>query len=250
MAKLTDLLQNRFRKKEKSKMSELAEKTSKGDLTVFSGMFGVGKISDKDKETLEELLEKYALEGSEDVSKDLTHLISITSEVKAIQTQAAILHGERIKRAQSILKRYRDGAFTAWLLATYGNRQTPYNFLQYYEFYTLVPKTLHPTIESMPRQAIYTLASREGEQEKKEEIIRNYQGETKQELITKIRTIFPLKDDDGRRENIGDSTCKALDRLLQGFRDRAPKINEKQKGILLDQIQKLTNLIKECSQKR
>ena len=47
------------------------------------------------------------------------------------------------KERKTILKNYRDGAFSAWLIATYGNRQTPYNFLQYYELYITLPEHLH-----------------------------------------------------------------------------------------------------------
>ena len=104
---------------------------------------------------------------SKKLSNDLNHLISLTSEVKAINNQAALLHGERIKKAHQILTRYRDGAFTAWLMAAYGNRQTPYNLMQYYEFCEAMPKQLASKIELMPRQAIYVFASREGEPRKK-----------------------------------------------------------------------------------
>ena len=116
----------------------------------------------KKKQTIESILKSFRLNESYDFDDDLKALMAITSEVKAITNQAVILHGERIKRAQEILKKYRDGAFTAWLFATYGNRQTPYNFLQYYEFYTVMPQALHPKLDQMPRQAVYSLASRAG----------------------------------------------------------------------------------------
>lgn len=73
--------------------------------------------------------------GEGNLTLDLAELSLITSEVKAINNQAAILHGERIKKAQTLLKSYQEGAFSAWLNATYGNRQTPYNLMQYYEFF-------------------------------------------------------------------------------------------------------------------
>src|ERR1700677_3684402 len=116
MSKFNDLLNLRFKTKEtqQPKMTALVERSNNGDLSSFSGVFRVMPLNDQEKE-------------------DLEALTAITSEVKAITNQAVILHGERIKRAQEILKKYRDGAFTAWLFATYGNRQTPYNFLQYYE---------------------------------------------------------------------------------------------------------------------
>ena len=243
MAKLTSILQERFRKKEKPKMSELAEKTAEGQLTVFSGLFGMPRTGEKEKREITELLSKYASDGTADISQDLSSLLALTAEVKAINNQAALLHGERIKKAQQILKKYREGAFTAWLNATYGNRQTPYNFLQYYEFYLKMPKALHSQIEAMPRQAIYTLASREGELTKKEEIVRNYMGETKQQMITLIRSLFPLSQDDKRGENIVENALKQLERLGTIFSLGKPQLSAKQKAALLERLELLKNYI-------
>ena len=249
MVKITSILQQRFRKKEKPKMTELAEKTTEGQLTVFSGIFGMSKLGEKELEALSSLLRKFSHNESADVSEDLKSLIAITSEVKAINNQAAILHGERIKQAQTILKNYRDGAFTAWLTATYGNRQTPYNFLQYYEFYLKIPKALHPQVESMPRQAVYTLASRDGSFSKKEEIVRNYKGETKQQMITLIRSLFPLDENDGRRENTGETALKTLQHLAASFEGANIKLTYKQKRSMHELLNLLGLLIDACETK-
>ena len=246
MAKLSSILQQRFRKKEKPKMTELAEKTTGGQLSVFSGVFGVSQLGEKEQNELVELLNKFSPEEKMDHATDLKALLAITSEVKAINNQAAILHGERIKQAQVILKKYRDGAFSAWLLATYGNRQTPYNFLQYFEFHSKIPKTLHPQIEAMPRQAVYTLASRDGAFSKKEEVVRDYQGETKQEMISKIRSLFPLDENDRRRENMGESTIKNLERLVTTFEQAPVKMTKAQKISMRQLIKKLSSLIDVC----
>ncbi len=249
MAKLTSILQQRFRKKEAPKMTELAEKTSQGELTVFSGIFGTGKLGEKEREELSTLLQKFSPEESLDLSKDLNALIAITSEVKAINNQAAILHGERIKQAQTILKNYQDGAFSAWLMATYGNRQTPYNFLQYFEFHSKIPKTLHTQVESMPRQAVYTLASRDGSFSKKEEVVRNYKGETKQQMISLIRTLFPLDEKDRRREDVGESTLKTLQRLATTFEGSQIQMTQKQKRSMHELLDLLGSLVDICETK-
>lgn len=244
MVKLKDLLQQRFLNKEPRKMTELAERSGDGTLSAFSGLFQMSDLGDKERQELSEILEKYR-EESQDISSDLKLLIGVTSEVKAIQTQAALLHGERIKRAQHILKNYKEGAFTAWLLATYGNRQTPYNFLQYYEFHNHMPKTLHPLMETMPRQAIYTLASRVGEIEKKQEIVKNYRGETKQELLTMIRRLFPLPEKDQRAENVGAATIKELKKLISQYERPYRPLSEKQKkeiATLLEELRKKCEL--------
>ena len=115
------------------------------------------------------------------------------------------------------MTRYRDGAFTAWLIAAYGNRQTPYNLMQYYEFCEAMPKQLRPQIELMPRQAIYVLATRAGSIKQKQGIVENYQGETKAEMLALIRQAFPLDHGDKRKQKFGPL-------LLQSFRAHCPPI--------------------------
>ena len=216
MSKVNDLLFSRLKQKF-SKMTELAEVSSKGQLSSFAGVFKVHPLSEQEHDSLEELLKSYQGETEVSIERDLDVLSGLTSEIKAISNQAAILHGERIQKAQQIFKNYRDGAFSAWLLTTYGNRQTPYNFLQYYEFYLELPSNLIPKLDEIPRQAIYTLASRDAPFEKKKEVLENYRGETKNELLELIRQNFPLEDSDGRRENltlVASQMIQKLARLL------------------------------------
>ncbi|MDE3045028.1 MAG: CT583 family protein [Verrucomicrobiota bacterium] len=217
MSKFNDLLNLRFKIREtkQPKMTALVERSNNGDLSSFSGVFRISDLNEKEKADLEHILKSFRANESDDVDADLKALSMITAEVKAITSQAIMLHGERIKRAQELLRRYRDGAFTAWLFATYRNRQTPYNFLQYYEFYTTMPQTLHPKMDQMPRQAIYSLASRQGSMEKKEEIIRNYCGQAKQELLKLIRQELPLDEDDKRHPNFASHAISFLKRARE-----------------------------------
>jgi hypothetical protein len=232
MSKFNDLLNLRFKSRESQqpKMTALVERSSNGDLSSFSGVFRVSALNETEKANLESILKSFRQSEFYDVDPDLKALSAITSEVKAITNQAVILHGERIKRAQEILKKYRDGAFTAWLFATYGNRQTPYNFLQYYEFYTLMPQSLHPKIDQMPRQVIYSLASRSGAVEKKEEIVKNYNGQPKQELLNLIRIQFPLDEDDKRHPNLAAHAIAFLKRARETLKNPlcVPSAVEKQ----------------------
>src|SRR5689334_12362584 len=124
MTKVNHLLTERLKSaKEKfTKMTNLVEMSSNGNLSSFAGVFRISPLSEKEKETLHALLDQYKNE-SQEIGEDLHSLLSLTAEVKAINNQAILLHGERIKQAQEILKNYRDGAFSAWLIATYGNRQ-------------------------------------------------------------------------------------------------------------------------------
>jgi len=230
LSQVNSLLEQRLSKakNQPSKAGALAERSVSGNLSGFSGVFAVNDLSTQEKEILETLLRDYAEEGAS-VTADLKALSSITSEVKAINNQAALLHGERIKKAQEILKKYREGAFTSWLMTTYGNRQTPYNFLHFFEFYEAMPSRLRPQIEQMPRQAIYTLASREGTLAKKHDIVEGYAGETKAELLRLIREKFPLEERDKRKVNVGEMAIRHLEQVEHLLSVKRAKISLKQR---------------------
>ena len=243
MNKVNKFLSQRLKRNDKSnKMATLATQSMQGNLTSFAGIFGFSELSSTEKEILSQLLKKFA-EKDKDTSEDLKSLITLTSEVKAINNQAIILHGERIKAAQDILKGYRDGAFTTWLINTYGNRQTPYNFLQYYEFYIKIPQSLRPMLEVMPKQAVYTLASRVGNIDEKQTIVQNYQGETKSELIEIIRETFPISDKDKRKQSIGIGMINSLERLRQNLKNNQKNLTEKQKQTVRNLLIEIQNLI-------
>lgn len=243
MVKVNSILDQRMNKPPNtSKMAAMAKQSASGNLTSFAGIFNFEDLNDKEKEALANLLKNYATE-EQDISNDLNLLISLTSEVKAINNQAALLHGERIKKAHHILTRYRDGAFTAWLIATYGNRQTPYNLMQYYEFCEAMPKQLRPKIEMIPRQAVYVLASRDGELEKKQEIVENYRGETKNEMLVLIRQIFPLNQRDKRQQKIGNGLIKGLQSLYQQLQESSQELTILQKNQALTLLQQMQHII-------
>lgn len=246
MSKVNDLLFSRLKQKF-SKTTELAEISSKGQLSSFSGVFKVQPLSDQEQVSLEELLKSYKGEVEVSIERDLHQLSSLTSEIKAISNQAAILHGERIKKAQEIFKNYRDGAFSAWLLTTYGNRQTPYNFLQYYEFYLSLPTDLLPKLDEMPRQAVYTLASRDASLEKKKELLENYRGETKNELLELIRQTFPLEESDNRRENLSNQALQLIQKLSRLLTLKRFKPTEVEIETLKTQIEQLSQLLSKKS---
>jgi hypothetical protein len=245
MATIHSILTQRMKKPSNvSKMAAMAQQSATGNLTSFAGIFSVAELSAQEKEDLGHLLRQYSTDDQE-IGDDLDKLISLTSEVKAINNQAALLHGERIKKAHGLLKRYREGAFTAWLIATYGNRQTPYNLMQYYEFCEAMPKHLRPQIEWMPRQAVYVLASREGSLKKKQEIVENYQGETKQEVIAWIRQVFPLDQKDQRRQKSGKSLIQGLQRLYQQLKQAPQKLSRVEKNQALTLLKQMQQVIGE-----
>jgi len=187
-------------------------------------------LSESETEALQKLLAENQTKNCT-IEADFDALRLLTQEIKAIQTQAIILHGERIKKAQTLLKQYKEGAFTEWLITIYGNRQTPYNFLQYYDFYLSLTDMLRPKLLDMPKQAIYTLASRSGSAEKKQSIISSYQGEPKHLLLAKIRDTFPLSSTDKRKQKFSESVILTLSRLVDQVdqRDWNPTALEKRK---------------------
>jgi len=243
MAKVNSLLSQRLKNatQKLSKMTNLAELSSSGNLSSFAGIFRIAPLSKKEQEALREILTAFCHDEQE-IQDDLASLISITSEVKAINNQAILLHGERVKKAQEILKAYREGAFTAWLIATYGNRQTPYNFLQYFELYTSLPQSLHQKLDEMPRQAVYILASREGDFEQKTTIIRNYSGEPKQELLSLIRKTFPLSAEDKRRQDFAQYAINQLNRLEHLLKNQSFSASSKQKARIKELLTSLGQL--------
>jgi Uncharacterised protein family (UPF0137) len=246
MAKVNSLLTQRLKMatEKLSKMTTLVERSSSGNLSSFSGVFRVAALTEKERESLFTLLSEYKSEEQE-ISDDLFQLSALTAEVKAINNQAIMLHGERIKKGQEILKNYRDGAFSAWLIATYGNRQTPYNFLQYYELHQVVPEPLHAKLDEMPRQAVYSLASRAGDQGQKIAIIENYKGEPKQELLKLIRDTFPLARSDRRAQDLAGGAINQLRRFHSQLISPSFAPTAKQKRELLDLLKELKSLVEQ-----
>ncbi|MFY7842672.1 MAG: CT583 family protein [Rhabdochlamydiaceae bacterium] len=244
MSKVNSFLASRLKQASHklSKMTGLAELSSSGSLSSFSGVFRVGKLNQKEEEDLLEILKNFQ-KNEQKPEDDLVSLLAITSEVKAINNQAAILHGERIKRAQDILKNYKDGAFSAWLILTYGNRQTPYNFLQYYELYSSLPILLQNKLEEMPRQAVYTLASRQGSLEAKSEIINSYQGEPKAAILCLIRERFPLDELDKRKSNPTDLWLNQFQKLKEQMQRKCLQMTSKEKAKLKEKIKELLDIL-------
>lgn len=243
MGNVNALLTQRLSKNEpSSKMAEMAKRSANGNMNSFAGMFSVVELTENEKSFLETLLKSYATDVNS-IAGDLKTMLSLTAEVKAINNQAAILHGERIKKAHDILINYKEGAFTSWLVATYGNRQTPYNLMQYYEFYEALPKPVRPQVESMPRQVVYTLASREAALEQKIEFIQGAQGQTKAELLIRIRELFPLGNADKRRSDIGETTLKSLEKICRVLQRKDAHLNKSQKQAMLRLINHLEELV-------
>lgn len=240
MAKINSLLSQRLKtaSEKLSKMTNLVELSSSGNLSSFAGVFRVTGLNENETLHLKTLLDQYKNKNQE-IIKDLECLSALTAEVKAINSQAIILHGERIKKAQQILITYQEGAFSAWLISTYGNRQTPYNFLQYYELYSTIPSSLHERLDLIPRQAAYSLASRQGSLTQKQKIIEAYNGQPKQELLELIRITFPLSIKDKRAQDVAEMTICSLKKILEQMIKPTFRPSDQQKKQLLKVLKQL-----------
>lgn len=249
MSTINTTLAKRFNKGgAPSKAAALAKQTAEGSLSSFTGIFAQVELNDHEKTLLENILNSHTLDSTYlTQEKDLSLLIEITSEIKAIHHQAALLHGERIKKAQTILKNYQEGAFSQWLIATYGNRQTPYNFLLYYEFYETLPKKIRELIELMPRQAIYTLASRKATLDEKMHFIEGCKGQTKNEILKEIRERFPLNEKDKRKEDLGEIAIQSLQKAISLLINLRCKPTVSQKNTLKDLLETLQEIIQKRS---
>ena len=95
----------------------------------------------------------------------------------------------------------------------------------------------------MPRQAVYVLASREGSLEKKQEIVENYQGETKAEMLLLIRQIFPLMQSDKRKQKVGKALIIGLERVYQQLKQSPPELTSAQKKQALSLLKQIQLLI-------
>jgi hypothetical protein len=193
------------------KLSEKIRKSIAGKERSEEGEF-VSKVSPPlivdAKETFLSAVESLALKdllldnqtSSTNVSEDYSSLVGITSQIKGIHHQSALLHGERINAASNLFKSYKESAFSTWLKQVYGNRQTPYNFLKYYLFYCSLTDSLQEKVLNMPKQIVYTIASRNCSEEDKQRVIDTYDGEAKETYLKAIRKAFPLERKDRRQK--------------------------------------------------
>lgn len=202
------------------------------------------ELTEQEKQTIQKILVDDYLPNkiSEDeVAHHVEQLTNITRQIKSISAQSILLHGERIKQAQQILADYKDGAFTKWLMTTYGNRQTPYSMLRYYEFYQSAPYDARAQIEAAPKKAVYLLASREGDRNKKLELIQKHGTSPQSDLLLLIQSTFPTKETD-KRKPLMASTLEAIGKLCLKLEKRSQDITEDDRIDINKLIQRLQKL--------
>lgn len=238
MKKTSSLLEKRFEKSNTEKIKALVQEHSQRNLSSLTKFDKKTALPQQESEQLSELLKKYALKENFS-SEDFSLLSGLTAEIKTINHQAILLHGERIKKAQSIFKNYKNGAFSSWLMISYGNRQTPYNFLSYYELYLKLSPIFKELLEQMPKHLAYTLALRQGSIEKKEHILENYKEKNTSQILSLIRASFPLKKTDARQYSSGETITKLLSKALEILQDSSVQLNKKEVSKLHELLKKI-----------
>lgn len=216
----------------------------------FHNTFNVVSLEEKEASSIERLLvDNYqpGMINEEQVQTDCEALKGITAEIRAINKQGVLLLGKRIQKARDLLKNYGDGqgVFTQWLVKTFGNRRTAYNILSYYEFYQSLPNEgLKMKLRSMPVQAVYTLASRDGPLDVKKDIIKNYAGEKQKDTILLIQERIPLLEGDKRKKKEAiSSSIENLERLCETFEKRKEYLTETQRTEVKEILSRFSSIL-------
>lgn len=175
------------------------------------------------------------------VQDHVAQLIDLTKQIKSISAQSVLLQGERIKKAQDILRDYREGAFTKWLMSTYGNRQTPYSMLRYYEFYQSAPIETRAIIESAPKKAVYLLATRSGDKEQKIAFIQKYSHSTQSDLLILIQDVFPIAQIN-KRKSLVETTIASMNNLCVKLEKRLNQVSDDDRVDIKNLIERLEKI--------
>jgi hypothetical protein len=217
-------------------------------VNTFTSIFDPQPLEHGEEVDLQKLLfENFQLTDSEDnekdrIAQDFQQIKSLTVEIKAIQKQSLVLVGERLNKVRAIFRSYKDGTFTQWLKSTFKSKQTGYNILAFYEFYSALPSLeLKNIFASLPQKTAYLLASRAGEMDAKMQILQNpalsQQGV---DHLPLIREKLPLSSEDKRKTK--GETSKLLDNLLKSARLLHAR-NEKITDGMREKLKALQSLI-------
>lgn len=242
MSQKTNPLFQRFNSERSSKIKTLAEESSSGAKSGFGGIFQVQRASDEQRKLLKSALQIYCPPKAQTFDGDVEKLMQLMLEVKAISHQALLLHGQRIQSAKEILSNYREGAFSTWLVNAYGNRQTPYNFLQYFEFFQALPEKHRPLVEKMPRQVVYQLASRKDHLLKKLALIERCAGLSARNFLQQLRRELPLKPLDQRRAR--NAILALLERLKDLIVSQRADLSADELAVAQEQILSIDALLR------
>lgn len=207
---------------------------------------------EKRKSEIKEILLKYAKEEKR-AEKDLEKVLKFSLEIEGISVQNRILHGERLLEVKEILKGgeskdfgYKDGCFIAWIMKVYGNKQTPYNYINYTSLYKKLPNETREKFLSMPFTAASNLAPKGGlsTQDTIEvepgvlDIIKNSEGKSRDALMFEIRERFKGTKK-GKKPNKAGTLISLLKRVEILLKNEYVKLNNSQRVEFEDCLEEL-----------
>lgn len=230
----------------KIKRSELSTFTFAG-ANVFQSMMCINQLDETDSLRIEKILVDNFQPGMLDqyqVSDDALELKRLTSEIKTIGKQGIILSGERVKRAQTLLKNYKNGTFVKWIDFTFSNRKTAYNMLSYFDLYNELPnQETKEQFKKIPMKSAYIIASRTANLNIKKEVINQFHDRSISELNIIIDEKMPLAEGDKRSlktDNV--RLMQILSDAVKKFRQRKNSLTNKEKNQILGLIQVLESI--------
>lgn len=201
----------------------------------FRALFDPHELADTEIDSLKMIFEESSATSAheEEMDKDFSQLVQITSELKAIQKQAVILVGERICSVREIFKKHGGEGigFTAWLSVAFNAKKTAYNAMAYFELYTLLPtEDLKSRMKQMPVKVSYVLASRSAPLKLKCSIIDSYRGEKQREMLDRIEEHIPISGDKRSLRTLGEKAVDDLERIIETLMRRKKHIHEQEKA--------------------
>ena len=250
MSKSNEKAKNLFKKTSSKKGKNFKEsfEIQNQNSNPISALFSSHKLSPTDEEKIQALItDRYKVEGltGVEIERDIRSLFELSSQIRSITKQSLILHGERVAQGQEILKKYKRGAFTAWIEFTYGNRQTAYNFLYYYLLHKELPLKTKELYQKIPYRAAYLLGSRKGTIKEKSEVIEQHFQKSQKDLLLIIENAFPLNQSDRRVKE--DPILKIADSVLNQLKIIKNRKKEKNDPHLIKKLRKMQKILNEMA---
>jgi hypothetical protein len=178
------------------------------EVNTFTSVFGKSELEEREASSIEQLVIQYAMPCHVSKSQsiqDVEEMKQLTAEIRSVGKRCLVLIGERVFKVRDILKRYKEGSFTQWLIGTFGCRRTGYNYLTYYEFYKQLPNNeLKEGFKKFPQKFAYKLASRKGDIGIKCDIVREYCTFPLEEIYKIIDEMLPLKSEERLKHKVND----------------------------------------------
>jgi hypothetical protein len=158
-------------------------------------IFKIKDLKPKEIQDIEILLKENSTKiNNFEFQNDFRNISRITTEIRGVNRMHSIFLGGKIIEARNILEKYGDKTFSKWLELTFGNRRTPYDYIYQYEFFSALSEQYQEIALQMPRSILSIVCKKKLPFEEKLELVANYRGEKKHELVKLIKDKFSNKE--------------------------------------------------------